>query len=246
MKYREDTERIYCEETVRNEQKYSNKTGIEGENLMSKKSSKINFQVWEKQPFDTNKSWAAFVIYRDFSHSERTLAKVAELLGKSDTLIERWSTKYDWVARVREYDVWIDRQTSQKKRLDDERKRLEMLERHTNVAVGVQSAVVQSFEEMTAADWLPIPVLQRTETFLKMAHFERLSRGLPGDSIEVRTPEQLKTQMVTEARLYLREVMHDFPILSEREHLQIVCEEFDLSIDEIGVEDFGFDLNQEE
>jgi hypothetical protein len=39
---------------------------------------------------------------------KRSLSKVAKELGKSDTIITRWSHTHYWVERVNQYDVYLD------------------------------------------------------------------------------------------------------------------------------------------
>lgn len=65
-------------------------------------------QPWERLPDESTKAFEAFVIYRDLG-AERSLAKVAQEVGKSKTLIERWSARDAWVKRVELWDVEQDR-----------------------------------------------------------------------------------------------------------------------------------------
>jgi hypothetical protein len=55
--------------------------------------------MFEQQPKESAKAFAAFRAYLELG-AERSLAVVAEKLGKSKTMIERWSRKFDWSARV--------------------------------------------------------------------------------------------------------------------------------------------------
>lgn len=50
-----------------------------------------------------DKPWQAFCLYRDMGES-RTLKKVANQLGKSLPLMERWSREFHWIERVRAFD----------------------------------------------------------------------------------------------------------------------------------------------
>jgi hypothetical protein len=56
-------------------------------------------RVFEKQSRESDKAFAAFSLYLSLG-PDRSLAAVAEKLGKSKTLIDRWSGKFDWPARV--------------------------------------------------------------------------------------------------------------------------------------------------
>jgi hypothetical protein len=54
---------------------------------------------FEQQSRESNKAFAAFKTYLELG-PERSLATVAEMHGKSKTMIERWSRKFDWPARI--------------------------------------------------------------------------------------------------------------------------------------------------
>jgi uncharacterized protein len=56
-------------------------------------------RVFEQQRRESNKAFAAFKTYLEIG-PERSLAVVAERVGKSKTMIERWSRRFDWPARV--------------------------------------------------------------------------------------------------------------------------------------------------
>lgn len=52
-------------------------------------------------------AFAAFAEYRDLG-SERSLNQVRIKLGKSQDLMERWSSRWSWVERAKAYDAHID------------------------------------------------------------------------------------------------------------------------------------------
>jgi hypothetical protein len=54
---------------------------------------------FEQLPRESAKAFAAFAVYLGMG-SERSLTAVGQKLGKSVVLLERWSRKYDWAARV--------------------------------------------------------------------------------------------------------------------------------------------------
>ena len=62
-------------------------------------------EVWLKQEHDTDKSFEAFCAYRDMEN--RSTAKVAQSLGKTKALIDRWSSKHHWVDRTGTYDEYL-------------------------------------------------------------------------------------------------------------------------------------------
>src|SRR5262252_475496 len=58
--------------------------------------------MFEQQRRESAKAFAAFRAYLELG-PERSLAAVAEKLGKSKVMMERWSRRFDWTARVVAY-----------------------------------------------------------------------------------------------------------------------------------------------
>ena len=68
---------------------------------------------FEQQLCESNRAFDAFKIYLDLG-PKRSLAAVGRQLGKNRTSFYRWSTKFDWPARVRAYTAHValvERQT---------------------------------------------------------------------------------------------------------------------------------------
>jgi hypothetical protein len=64
--------------------------------------------LWELQPNETPKSFAAFNIYLKLPPNERSLSRVVAALGHaSNSTVEKWSSENDWVERARAYDAYI-------------------------------------------------------------------------------------------------------------------------------------------
>jgi len=61
-------------------------------------------QIFEQQPKESAKAYAAFIEYLNLG-PERSLTAVRQKLGKSRALLERWSAKFDWVERVNAYNA---------------------------------------------------------------------------------------------------------------------------------------------
>jgi hypothetical protein len=57
----------------------------------------------DRMPRESEEAHAAFLAYRDMG-SIRSLGRVGQELGKSCTILGRWSAKFDWVARCRAWD----------------------------------------------------------------------------------------------------------------------------------------------
>jgi hypothetical protein len=60
--------------------------------------------AFEQQARESNKAFAAFSVYLS-QGPERSLAKAGEKLGKSKVMMEKWSRRYDWPARVAAYNA---------------------------------------------------------------------------------------------------------------------------------------------
>jgi len=61
-------------------------------------------KIYDRQPNETDKSWAAFCIYRDMGR-DRNANKVAEKCNyKQPSLIQRWCLQYAWVKRCSVFD----------------------------------------------------------------------------------------------------------------------------------------------
>ena len=62
--------------------------------------------TFEQQPRESAKAFAAFSAYLGMG-PERSLAAVAEKLGKSKQMMEKWSKRYDWPARVQAHGAYL-------------------------------------------------------------------------------------------------------------------------------------------
>ena len=60
----------------------------------------------EPQPRESDKVFAAFKVDMKLG-PEYSLALAADKLGKSATLMERWSRKFDWPARVQAHSAHL-------------------------------------------------------------------------------------------------------------------------------------------
>jgi len=61
---------------------------------------------FEQLPRESAKAFAAFNLYLNLG-AERSLREVGEKLGKSEGLIERWCSKYDWKTRVQAFSAHL-------------------------------------------------------------------------------------------------------------------------------------------
>ena len=64
-------------------------------------------RFWERQPGEIQVAYAAFCHYRDLGQGHRSTRRVAQELSKSSSIVRRWSSRHDWVARVNAYDDFL-------------------------------------------------------------------------------------------------------------------------------------------
>lgn len=60
-------------------------------------------ELWLRQPDESAQAYAAFCVYRDLG-AERSLQEVVRRCNKSVSILGRWSSRWEWVARARAYD----------------------------------------------------------------------------------------------------------------------------------------------
>ena len=131
-------------------------------------------EIWERQPYESSKAYAAFCIYRDLG-TERSLDKALAAANKKPTNRRhwaRWMGKYNWLERARAYDDYLER----KKREEKEKAILEMAERHARLAMAFQQRVAERLREINPSELSPSDMAKWLDVSTKL---ERLSRGEP-------------------------------------------------------------------
>lgn len=135
-------------------------------------------QVWERQPEESAKAFEAFAIYRDMGN-DRSIAKVAEKLGKSEALLHRWSSKFDWVNRAAAWDDELARMTTRELMRDIARTRA----RQRKQALAMQSKGMSLLKGIKPGE----AKLSEINALLKTGmEQERICLGDVGDVIEER------------------------------------------------------------
>jgi hypothetical protein len=87
----------------------------------------------DPQPGEPGTSFAGFVLYREMPPDKRSLREVGRHLGRSESLIERYSSRWNWVDRACAWDReqarlssqtqakaaadWVDRQAEEGRKL---------------------------------------------------------------------------------------------------------------------------------
>lgn len=136
---------------------------------------------WERLPEEGTEAFEAFREYRDMGE-KRTQAKVGEKLGKSETLMSRWSAEYDWVKRAQAWDDEVERQAS-KNLLKDIAK---MRARQRKQAVKMQLKGLQLLDSINVGD----AKLSEIVSLMKLGmEQERICMGDVGEVVEQRDGE---------------------------------------------------------
>jgi len=131
-------------------------------------------EIWERQPDEGSKAYAAFCVYRDLG-PDRSLEKTRQKLGKSagyTRWMHTWSSKYDWVTRAQAYDDYIEK----KKREEKEKAILDMAERHAKLSMAFLQRVAQRLQQIDPSELSPADMAKWLDVATKL---ERLSRGVP-------------------------------------------------------------------
>ena len=81
--------------------------------------------AWSRLPKETPPAFDALGVYLEMG-ADRSLSKVGKKVGKSRSLIERWSSRWGWVSRAAAFDEHLARE-SQKAMEKATRKRVEEL-----------------------------------------------------------------------------------------------------------------------
>ena len=72
---------------------------VEETSVARTQAGNVGVMVFEQQPRESNKAFAAFSLYLNLG-PDRSTREVGKRLGKSESLIERWAAKFDWRSRV--------------------------------------------------------------------------------------------------------------------------------------------------
>lgn len=103
-------------------------------------------QPWERQKGESAQAFEAFSLYLDLG-TERSIRAVSQELGKSKTLIDRWSRTNSWVERCRAWDNHLQRE-AKKEAVAEIRK---MNQQHIQLARALQGAAAKALKDRGAA-----------------------------------------------------------------------------------------------
>lgn len=124
--------------------------------------------AWERQPGESSKAYEAFSIYYKET-GRRSLRNVAATLGKSETLISRWSGRWNWVERAAAYDNALAREDF--KNAMEEVKRMNA--QQARIGVAIQEKAIRALQKMNIDDMSARDVIQ---FFVHGSEIERKAR----------------------------------------------------------------------
>lgn len=139
--------------------------------MMARKNSPQNTtpELWERQEGESAQAFQGFAAYRDMG-ADRSLAKVAQKLGKSKALMERWSVRWQWVIRADAWDDEMDRMS----RRELEKGITGMRKNHVNIAKAMLVKALQALQRIPVDEMTPKDVSTMVDVAAKL---ERISRG---------------------------------------------------------------------
>lgn len=114
-----------------------------------------NNKPWERQKCESAQAYEAFSLYLEMGN-ERSIRRVEQELHKSHALIGRWSSKYEWTERIREYTNELKKQEIEeaKKNIKD------MQKRQIQTALLLQKKAVKALESLDISSLSPREILQ--------------------------------------------------------------------------------------
>lgn len=136
-------------------------------------------KAWERQPEEGPEAFEAFQAYRDMP-LPRSIRNCAVNLGKSDTLIGRWSSAHQWQHRILAYDRHICRASNQRIQLGSAEMRTRLITQSMNIQAQVARRVVGMTEQEIAK-------MKPTECVAMLrlaAEIEMKARAVPSNELE--------------------------------------------------------------
>lgn len=141
------------------------------------------------------KAFEAFCAYRDLGPT-RSLARVAQELAKSRTIVARWSAEYAWVERAAAWDDYADRQARERDLVERQEARRHMLEDHAQAGRALVQIGAQALSKYDASNPERAPDAKRriaemtaTEAARLIeagSKMERLARGETNERLDMR------------------------------------------------------------
>ncbi len=135
---------------------------------------------WERQQGESQPAYDAFCIFRDLPHGQepekRSCSRVAKRIGKSVSLIERWSQHHDWQERARAYDNELQQEAMEARKGAIR----QMQEKHIAISQKVAELARKGLDALNVEDLRPrnvIDLLKISTELERRARFELLAES---------------------------------------------------------------------
>lgn len=155
-------------------------------------------EPWERQESESAQAFQGFALYRDMG-AGRSLAKVAQELGKSKALMERWSVRWQWGQRAEAWDEELDRQL----RRELTKGVVEMRKNHADIARAMLSKSLEALQRIPIEKMGPKDIATMVDVASKL---ERISRG---EATERTEGKQVVTGEVSVQKINLSSLSDD-------------------------------------
>jgi hypothetical protein len=119
-----------------------------GEPTSSGGDESSGLRPWDPHPGEAGTSFAGLVLYRETPPHERSLRDVARRLGRSLSIMERHSSRWQWMARTRAWDAEQNRQRAQHAR----RVEADWVQRHADAGKRLQALGLAGLVQALARD----------------------------------------------------------------------------------------------
>lgn len=154
--------------------------------------------IWERQPGETARAYAAFCRYRAMAPQDRSLRRLAQDIVETSTKPRRvagvfrtladWSSRYRWVERVAAWDDACE----QEARAADLAARQAMHERHLQTLTLAQARLLERLQTFDLTELAPAEALRLTYEAIRL---ERMLRGEP-ERLDATSPVRIIFEVV--------------------------------------------------
>lgn len=138
-------------------------------------------KTWIKQNKESIQAYEAFKIYLDLG-VKRSIRLVSEKTLKNINTIAKFSKKYSWIQRVRDFDRYMSRIELTER----ENKIIKALNRHADIAELFQTKASEVLNQMNIKSFEELSPLQLIKLFEISINMDRTALGIPLVGEEVR------------------------------------------------------------
>ena len=163
-------------------------------------------EKWERQPYETNDAYAAFLLFRDMGPFGRSIRAVARQIGRTPTVPRRWHQQYLWEERA---GAWDD---DQRRQLDERNKDMQdrAVKNHFAISQKLINQVLNVLNNQAGQKIPDARILQQAAIALNQGiRHNRLALGLPTD--------------ITQNDQYLKGLLEE--AMATQEQLRLILEE---------------------